>query len=270
MTSKAHREELHKQIWSIANDVRGAVDGWDFKQYVTGALLYRFISENFQTYIEAGDESFNYANFKDVDITDEIKKDAIKTKGFYIAPSKLFCNVVKNANKNDNLNTELFNIFQAIESSALGSDSENDIRGLFRDFDTRSGRLGNTVVEKNQKLADVLKGIAKLDFGTKDFIDTQIDLFGDAYEYLINKYASNAGKSGGEFFTPQSVSSLIARLAISGKDKINGIYDPASGSGSLLLQAKKNFKSHQIEDGFFWARHQPHHLQSGKNEYVFA
>jgi type I restriction enzyme M protein len=251
MTSKAHRDELHKQIWSIANDVRGAVDGWDFKQYVTGALFYRFISENFQTYIEAGDTSVNYANFKDVDIPDEIKKDAIKTKGFYIAPSQLFCNMVKNANKNDNLNTELFEIFQAIESSAIGSASENDIKGLFGDFDTRSSRLGNTVAEKNQKLADVLKGIAKLDFGTKDFNDNQIDLFGDAYEYLINKYAANAGKSGGEYFTPQSVSSLIARLAIAGKDKINGIYDPASGSGSLLLQAKKKFSQDQIEDGFF-------------------
>ena len=251
MTSQAHRAELHKQIWSIANNVRGAVDGWDFKQYVTGALFYRFISENFQLYIEAGDASVDYAAFKDADIIDEIKKDAIKTKGFYIAPSQLFCNVVKNANNNNNLNTELFEIFQAIESSAIGSASENDIKGLFGDFDTRSGRLGNTVIEKNQKLADVLNGVAKLDFGTNNFNDTQIDLFGDAYEFLINNYAANAGKSGGEFFTPQSVSELIARLALSGKDKINGIYDPASGSGSLMLQAAKQFQDHQIEDGFF-------------------
>ncbi|MBN6068894.1 type I restriction-modification system subunit M [Aggregatibacter actinomycetemcomitans] len=243
------RAELQRRIWQIANDVRGSVDGWDFKQYVLGALFYRFISENFTNYIEAGDESVNYAALPDEVITPEIKADAIKTKGYFIYPSQLFKNVVANANTNPNLNTELKQIFTDIENSAIGFPSEDDIKGLFADFDTTSPRLGNTVADKNSRLAAVLKGVAELDFGK--FEDNHIDLFGDAYEYLISNYAANAGKSGGEFFTPQSVSKLIAKLALHGQDKVNKIYDPAAGSGSLLLQAKKQFDEHIIEDGFF-------------------
>ncbi|QEH47704.1 type I restriction-modification system subunit M [Aggregatibacter actinomycetemcomitans] len=243
------RAELQRRIWQIANDVRGSVDGWDFKQYVLGALFYRFISENFTNYIEAGDESVNYAALPDEVITPEIKADAVKTKGYFIYPSQLFKNVVANANTNPNLNTELKQIFTDIENSATGFPSEDDIKGLFADFDTTSNRLGNTVADKNSRLAAVLKGVAELDFGK--FEDNHIDLFGDAYEYLISNYAANAGKSGGEFFTPQSVSKLIAKLALHGQDKVNKIYDPAAGSGSLLLQAKKQFDEHIIEDGFF-------------------
>ena len=249
MTSTAQRAELQAKIWKIANDVRGAVDGWDFKQFVLGALFYRFISENFTNYIEGGDDSVNYAELPDNVITPEIKEDAIKTKGFFIYPSQLFKNVAKTANKNINLNTELKAIFDAIEGSANGYPSERDIKGLFADFDTTSTRLGNTVENKNARLAAVLKGVEELNFG--HFEDNQIDLFGDAYEFLISNYAANAGKSGGEFFTPQSVSKLIAKLATHGQKSINKIYDPAAGSGSLLLQAKKQFDSHIIEDGFF-------------------
>ena len=243
------RAELQRRIWQIANDVRGSVDGWDFKQYVLGTLFYRFISENFTNYIEAGDESVNYAELPDEIITPEIKTDAIKTKGYFIYPSQLFKNVVATANANPNLNTDLKSIFTDIENSATGYPSELDIKGLFADFDTTSNRLGNTVADKNSRLAAVLKGVAELDFG--DFEDNHIDLFGDAYEFLISNYAANAGKSGGEFFTPQCVSKLIARLALYGQDKVNKIYDPAAGSGSLLLQAKKQFDEHIIEEGFF-------------------
>ncbi len=249
MTSTQQRAQLQSQIWQIANAVRGSVDGWDFKQYVLGTLFYRFISENFAAYIEGGDESVNYAKLSDVVITDDIKDDAIKTKGYFIYPSQLFANIAANANDNPNLNTDLAAIFSAIESSANGYPSEPDIKGLFADFDTTSNRLGNTVVDKNMRLAAVLKGVAGLSFG--DFEDNQIDLFGDAYEFLISNYAANAGKSGGEFFTPQSVSKLIAQLAMHKQDKVNKIYDPAAGSGSLLLQAKKHFDEHIIEDGFF-------------------
>ncbi len=249
MKSSQQRKELHRQIWQIANDVRGAVDGWDFKQYVLGALFYRFISENFASYIEAGDESVNYAELDDGVITPEIRDDAIKTKGYFIYPSELFANIVKHANTNDSLNTDLADIFRAIESSANGYPSEVDIKGLFADFDTTSNRLGNTVTDKNRRLAAVLKGVAGLDFG--DFHGSDIDLFGDAYEFLISNYAANAGKSGGEFFTPQQVSKLIAQLAMHGQTSINKIYDPAAGSGSLLLQAKKHFDAHIIEEGFF-------------------
>ncbi|GAB6034669.1 type I restriction-modification system subunit M [Galenea microaerophila] len=249
MTSVQQRQALQRQIWAIANDVRGAVDGWDFKQYVLGTLFYRFISENFANYIEAGDESIHYSELSDDIITPEIKEDAIKTKGYFIYPSQLFSNVVKNANSNPDLNTDLANIFKDIEASAIGYPSEPDIKGLFADFDTTSNRLGSTVKEKNARLAAVLKGVANLDFGAFD--ENHIDLFGDAYEYLISNYAANAGKSGGEFFTPQQVSKLLAKLAIHGQSRINKIYDPACGSGSLLLQAKKQFDEHIIEEGFF-------------------
>jgi len=249
MTSAQQRAQLQRQIWQIANDVRGSVDGWDFKQYVLGTLFYRFISENFAIYIEGGDESVNYAALPDDVITPEIKDDAIKTKGYFIYPSQLFVKVTASANDNPNLNTDLAAIFTAIESSANGYPSEPDIKGLFADFDTTSNRLGNTVVDKNTRLSAVLKGVAGLSFG--EFQENQIDLFGDAYEFLISNYAANAGKSGGEFFTPQSVSKLIAQLAMHKQDKVNKIYDPAAGSGSLLLQAKKHFDEHIIEDGFW-------------------
>ncbi|MFU1913212.1 type I restriction-modification system subunit M [Bordetella avium] len=250
MTSNEQRAALQRKIWDIANDVRGAVDGWDFKQYVLGALFYRFISENFIDYITGGDASMDYAAMPDNDENiAAAKDDAIKTKGYFIYPSQLFVNVAANANTNENLNTDLANIFAAIEASANGYPSERDIKGLFADFDTTSNRLGNTVKDKNDRLSKVLKRVAELDFG--GFDASHIDLFGDAYEFLISNYAANAGKSGGEFFTPQHVSKLIAQLAMHKQTSVNKIYDPACGSGSLLLQAKKHFDQHLIEDGFF-------------------
>lgn len=249
MTSIAQRQELQNKIWKIANDVRGSVDGWDFKQFVLGTLFYRFISENFTNYIEGGDESIDYAKLSDDVITPEVKEDAVKTKGYFIYPSQLFANVAEKAYTNPNLNTDLKAIFDSVENSASGYPSEPEIKGLFADFDTTSTRLGNTVESKNSRLAAVLKGVGELNFG--NFEDNQIDLFGDAYEFLISNYAANAGKSGGEFFTPQHVSKLIAQLAMHKQDKVNKIYDPAAGSGSLLLQAKKHFDNHIIEEGFF-------------------
>ena len=252
MSEHVQRQELHRKIWAIADEVRGAVDGWDFKQYILGILFYRFISENFKTYIEGGDESIKYEEVSEELITPEVRDDAIKTKGYFIMPSQLFSNVVKTARQNEHLNTDLKEIFDDIESSAIGYASEHDIKGLFDDVDTRSNKLGSTVPERNQRLTLILEGIASLDFG--NFEDNHIDLFGDAYEYLISNYASNAGKSGGEFFTPQSVSKLLSQIVMLGKDeknKVNKIYDPACGSGSLLLQARKQFNEHVIEDGFF-------------------
>ncbi len=249
MTSTQQRAELQRQIWQIANEVRGSVDGWDFKQYVLGTLFYRFISENFAHYMQGGDPTINYAELSNDVITDDIKDDAIKSKGYFIYPNQLFTNIVAHANHNDNLNTDLADIFNAIESSANGYASEADIKGLFADFDTTSNRLGNTVKDKSSRLAAVLKGVAGLKLG--EFEDNQIDLFGDAYEFLISNYAANAGKSGGEFFTPQHVSKLIAQLAMHKQTSVNKIYDPAAGSGSLLLQAKKHFDAHIIDDGFW-------------------
>ena len=249
MANTTQREELQAAIWKIANEVRGAVDGWDFKQFVLGTLFYRFISENFVLFMEDGDESIDYSHWPDEQLSQEIIHEVTKDKGYFIYPSQLFCHIAKNANTNLNLNTDLAAIFTAIEGSANGYQSEHDIKGLFADFDTTSNRLGNTVEEKNRRLAAVIKGVESLDFG--NFEDNEIDLFGDAYEFLISNYAANAGKSGGEFFTPQNVSNLIARLATYGKTTVNKIYDPACGSGSLLLQAKKLFGEYFSEEGFF-------------------
>lgn len=249
MANTKQREELQAAIWKIANEVRGAVDGWDFKQFVLGTLFYRFISENFVLFMEDGDESIDYSHWPDEQLSQEIIHEVTKDKGYFIYPSQLFSHIAKNANTNPNLNTDLAAIFTAIEGSANGYQSEHDIKGLFADFDTTSNRLGNTVEEKNRRLAAVIKGVESLDFG--NFEDNEIDLFGDAYEFLISNYAANAGKSGGEFFTPQNVSNLIARLATYGKTTVNKIYDPACGSGSLLLQAKKLFGEYFSEEGFF-------------------
>lgn len=251
---QAQRAELHRKIWRIADDVRGAVDGWDFKQYILGILFYRFISENMTEYFnkdehDAGYPDFHYANISDEEAEEYFKPGTVETKGFFILPSQLFENMVANARTNENLNTDLANIFKSIEASAIGSQSEDDIKGLFEDVDTTSNRLGGTVKEKNKRLADILIGISELNFGK--FENNDIDAFGDAYEYLISNYASNAGKSGGEFFTPQTVSKLLARLVMEGKDKINKVYDPTCGSGSLLLQMKKQFDKDIIEEGFF-------------------
>lgn len=249
-TASQQRQELHRRIWQIANDVRGSIDGWDFKQYVLGALFYRFISEHFCEHVEKNEGAdFSYAEMKDEMVTEEIKELIIKQIGYFIYPSDLFQNIVKTANTNDNLNTDLAEIFKAIEGSAQGFDSERDLKGLFADFDTTSNRLGSTVADRNKRLTAVLKGVNDLNFG--DFGDNQIDAFGDAYEFLISNYAANAGKSGGEFFTPQNVSKLIAKLATHEKDEVESIYDPACGSGSLLLQAKKQIHAHKEEIKFF-------------------
>lgn len=248
------RSELHRKIWAIADDVRGAVDGWDFKQYILGILFYRFISENMCEFFdkdehEAGDLEFSYAALSDAEALEDFLPGTVDSKGFFIKPSHLFVNVVKNARTNEDLNVDLATIFKEIEASAIGSKSEDDIKGLFDDVDTTSNRLGANVEEKNKRLTNILEGIAAIDFGK--FQDNDIDAFGDAYEYLISNYASNAGKSGGEFFTPQSVSKLLARIVMVGKDKINKVYDPTCGSGSLLLQMKKLYDAHVLEEGFY-------------------
>ena len=234
----AQRAELYRKIWSIADDVRGAVDGWDFKQYILGILFYRFISENITEFFnvaehEAGDPDFDYAQISDEEAEKYFRPNTVEDKGFFILPSQLFENVVKDAGTNEDLNTDLANIFKAIEASAIGFRSEDDIKGLFEDVDTTSNKLGATVAEKNKRLRDILNGIASINFGR--FEDNDIDAFGDAYLYLISNYASNAGKSGGEFFTPQTVSKLLARLVMQGKTAINKVYDPTCGFRVIIV-----------------------------------
>ena len=229
MPSNREREELHKAIWSIADDLRGSVDGWDFKQYILGIMFYRYISENITNYInegerKAGDTSFDYAKLKDSEAEPE-RGNLVKEKGFFILPSELFANVVKRAREDENLNETLEKIFNNIENSAKGAESEDDFSGLFDDIDVNSNKLGATVAKRNEKLVKILEGIAGINLGK--YQDNQIDAFGDAYEFLMSMYASNAGKSGGEFYTPQEVSELLTKLAIVGKTSVNKVYDPA-------------------------------------------
>lgn len=247
------REELHKAIWNIANGLRGSVDGWDFKQYVLGFMFYRYISENIANYInhdehEAGNPDFDYAKLSDEE-AEEARADMVKTKGFFILPSQLFVNVRKRADKDENLNETLEKVFQAIENSAQGTESEDDFKGLFDDIDVNSNKLGATVLKRNEKLVMLLNGIGDMKLG--DYKDNTIDAFGDAYEFLMGMYASNAGKSGGEYFTPQEVSELLTHLTIVGKTEVNKVYDPACGSGSLLLKFAKILGKEHVRQGFF-------------------
>lgn len=253
MPNNREREELHKAIWSIADDLRGSVDGWDFKQYILGIMFYRYISENITNYInegerKAGDTSFDYAKLKDSEAEPE-RANLVKEKGFFILPSELFVNVVKKARDDENLNETLEKIFNNIENSAKGAESEDDFSGLFDDIDVNSNKLGATVGKRNEKLVKILEGIAGINLGK--YQDNQIDAFGDAYEFLMSMYASNAGKSGGEFYTPQEVSELLTRLAIVGKTSVNKVYDPACGSGSLLLKSAKILGKDNVRNGFY-------------------
>lgn len=242
MSNQQERAELHKTIWKIANDLRGSVDGWEFKAYVLGSIFYRFISENICDYIhqimtEAGQPDFDYAAIDDA-MAENIRKKMVEEKGYFILPSQLFQNVVKTAENDENLNEKLTSIFRSIEASAIGTPSEDDLRGLFSDFSVDSAALGSTVIKRNQLLAKVLNTVAQMDLGTR-YNSTTNDTFGDTYEFLMQMYASEAGKSGGEFFTPQQVSELLARLASYNNPHINKVYDPACGSGSLLLKFAK-------------------------------
>ena len=254
---EVERAELHRIIWRIANDLRGAVDGWDFKSYVLGMLFYRFISENLTSYLneqerKAGTKDFDYAELSD-DLAEQGRTETVKEKGFYILPSELFVNLRARARHDDNLNETLSRIFSNIEGSALGTESEDDLRGLFNDLDVNSNKLGSTVVKRNEKLVKILDAIGDLPLSNNGngFSDNTIDLFGDAYEYLMTMYASAAGKSGGEFFTPQEVSELLARITLVGKNEVNKVYDPACGSGSLLLKFAKVLGRDKVRQGFF-------------------
>ncbi len=252
-TKEAQRAELHKTIWRVANDLRGSVDGWDFKSYVLGMLFYRFISENLTAYLNAheraaGRPGFDYAELSDAE-AEFGRAETVAEKGFYILPSELFANVRRRAGADENLNETLERVFRHIEGSAVGADSEDDLKGLFDDFDVNSAKLGNTVARRNEKLVKLLDAIGDLELGR--FEDHTIDAFGDAYEYLMQMYASSAGKSGGEFYTPQEVSELLARITVVGKTEVDKVYDPACGSGSLLLKFAKVLGRENVRRGFY-------------------
>src|SRR3989338_2120594 len=253
ITKEQERSELHRTIWQIANNLRGSVDGWDFKQYVLGMLFYRFISENLTNYINdderrAGKKDFDFSKLSDTE-AEFGRADTVKEKGFYVLPSELFKNVTKKARNDSNLNETLSAVFKNIENSAKGTESEDDLKGLFDDLDVNSNKLGNTVEQRNKQLVKLLESISELRLG--NYSDNTIDAFGDAYEFLMTMYASSAGKSGGEFYTPQEVSELLAEITIVGKKNVNKVYDPACGSGSLLLKFAKVRGKENVRQGFF-------------------
>ncbi|MGL2578118.1 type I restriction-modification system subunit M [Helicobacter pylori] len=249
-SSSLERNELHNTIWKVANELRGSVDGWDFKQYVLGILFYRYISENMTRYINQreSDPSFDYAKLSD-EVAERAREGLIEEKGFFIPPSALFCNVLKNAPHNEDLNVTLQNIFTEIEKSSLGTPSEENVKGLFADLDVNSNKLGSSHSKRVEKLAKILQAIGGMQLG--DYQKSGIDVFGDAYEYLMTMYASNAGKSGGEFFTPQEVSELLAKIALHNQESVNKVYDPCCGSGSLLLQFSKVLGDKNVSKGYF-------------------
>ena len=247
------RAELHKTIWSIANDLRWSVDWWDFKSYVLWILFYRFISENLTSFINelersAWNPDFDYAKLSDEEA--EVARDQVLlAKGFYILPSELFQNIVKVAKTDDNLNVTLSTIFKNIENSAKWMASEDDLNWLFDDIDVNSKKLWNTTVDRNKKLVKLLETIWSLNLW---YADNTIDAFWDAYEYLMTMYASNAGKSWWEFFTPQEVSELLARIVTYWKTQVNKVYDPACWSGSLLLKFASILWKENVKEWFFW------------------
>jgi len=253
------RQELHSKLWAICNDLRGSINGWDFKQYVLGMMFYRFISENLTDYINqnewnAGNNDFDYAELSDKQ-AEEARALMVKTKGFFILPSQLFCNVCKNAADDVNLNETLEGVFKAIDDSAKGTDSEDNFSGLFDDIKINDNRLGRTIAQRNERIVKLLNGVASMEFG--DYKGNAIDAFGDAYEYLMGLYAQNAGKVGGEYFTPQEVSELLCKLTTIGKTEVDKVYDPACGSGSLLLKFAKVLGADKVRHGFYGQEYEP-------------
>ena len=255
------RAALHSTIWRIAKELRGSVDGWDFKQYVLGMLFYRFISENLTSYInekqlEAGEKSFSYAKLKDAQ-AEHGRELILEEKGFFVHPSELFDNVRKAAATDTNLNETLEKVFKNIEGSAKGTDSENDMRGLFDDIDVSSNKLGATVTKRNDILVKLMNAIGDLNLG--NYGDNSIDLFGDAYEYLMTMYAANAGKSGGEFFTPQEVSELLARITVVGKTEVNKVYDLRAALARSFSNLPR-FWEKRMSQWVLWSGNQHHDL----------
>lgn len=251
------RDELHKSIWSIAEKLRGSVDSWDFKTYVLGTMFYRYVSEALTEFInqgewDAGNEGFDYAKISDEEAIaagDNLEADLIASKGYFILPSELFCNVVAQADKNDDLNETLHQAFSHIEASAKKGESAKAFDGLFSDFDVNSPRLGANQKKRLSNLRELLRGIASMPLG--EYKGKRSDAFGDAYEYLMGMYASNAGKSGGEYFTPPMVAELLSHITMHGRTSVNKIYDPACGSGSLLLRAAKVVGMENVTNGFY-------------------
>lgn len=255
MSKEDLKRELGDLIWKMATNLvhGGKVSPVQFMDYTLGALFYRFISENITDYcnqlmIEAGVPDADYLHMSD-EMAENARAQIVQAKGFFILPSQLFKNVADGAKDNDELNTTLANNFKAIEQSAIGTPSENDVKGLFNNFNTNDAGLGSTIAERNSLLADLLESVRDLNFTT--YIESGLDVFGICYEHLIKMYALNSGTKGGEFYTPAEVSYLVALIAAAGRKTVNKVYDPACGSGSLLLNFNLVLGAKNVREGFF-------------------
>lgn len=249
------KTEFSNMIWKMATNLvhGGKVNPVQFMDYTLGGLFYRFISENITGYCnqlmrDAGVENADYAHMSD-EVAENAREQIINAKGFFILPSQLFINVANAAKNNTELNTTLSNNFRAIENSAVGKPSENDVKGLFNNFNTNDQGLGATVAERNELLTTLLESIRDLNFDK--YIESGIDVFGLCYEHLIKMYALNSGTKGGEFYTPGDVSYLLAMIAAAGRQSVNKVYDPACGSGSLLLNFIRVVGAKNVKDGFY-------------------
>lgn len=228
--------ELQKRLWAVANDLRGNMDASEYRNYILGLIFYRFLSEKVENYANEllQDDDVDFADAEqDADLMQDLKDEVIDVLGFFIEPRYLFTTMVKKINAGDFDVEMLQNAINEVQNSTLGKESESDFKGLFEDLDLQSSRLGNTVAKRSELIAKVILSLSNIDFGEQDI---KIDILGDAYEYLIGQFAASAGKKAGEFYTPQQVSKLLARIVTAGKDRLKTVYDPTMGSGSLLLQ----------------------------------
>ena len=253
--TEEQKRELGNLIWNMATNLvhGGTVSPVQFMDYTLGALFYRFISENITDYCnqlmkDAGVADADYANMSDEN-AENARNQIINAKGIFLLPSQLFINVANSAKNNTELNTTLSNNFRAIENSATGKPSESDVKGLFDNFKTDDQGLGATVNERNETLTTLLESVRDLDF--QKYKESGIDVFGYCYEYLIKMYALNSGTKGGEFYTPSEVSYLLAMIAAAGRTSVNKVYDPACGSGSLLLNFNLVLGAKKVKDGFY-------------------
>ena len=245
--SEDQKKLLETQLWNIANELRGKMDADEFRDYILGFIFYKYLSEKQHIYAnklletEAVKEYTQITNEEDLKF---IKEESVLKLGYFLRPDELFTAVATKGNADEEVQDnfileDLQNILNNIEQSTMGTESEEDFNQLFEDLDLNSTKLGRSPKARNELIAKVLSHLDQIDFNLED---ADSDILGDAYEYLIGKFASGAGKKAGEFYTPQQVSKILAKIVTTGKNRLKSVYDPTCGSGSLLLRVAKEVK----------------------------
>lgn len=241
--SDEQKKQLQTQLWKIANELRGKMNADEFRDYILGFIFYKYLSEKMTIFADkvlASDgklyQDLNNNQPDDKAIIKAVETEALDSLGYYLEPTEIFHYVAEHGATNDNLIEQLEKILNSIEHSTMGTDSEDDFDKLFSELDLNATKLGKTVQTRNELIAKVLSHLDQIDFLLED---SKVDVLGDAYEYLISQFAAGAGKKAGEFYTPQEVSTVLARLVTAGKKQLKNVYDPTCGSGSLLLRVAK-------------------------------